>query len=200
MDYISSAICLVAGYLLGNIQTAVLLSRLSFNDDVRNHGSGNSGATNMARVYGIKHGLITFIGDALKGVLAALVGFWIYGTPGMYVCGLGVVLGHDFPAFFKFRGGKGVATSIALIWIASPLSAGIATVVGVGLIVITRMVSLGSITGMTAYFAAVLTFYMDNIPLVVFSGMIWLLLLIRHAENIKRLLRNEEKPLFKSKV
>ena len=170
---------------------------MSFNDDVRNHGSGNSGATNMARVYGIKHGLITFIGDALKGVLAALIGYWIYGTLGMYICGLGVVLGHDFPAFFKFRGGKGVATSVALIWMVSRCAA-IATTIGVG--DNNKMVSLGSLIGITAFFASVLLIYINNVPLVIFAGMIWLLMFLRHTDNIKRLLKNEEKPLFKSKV
>ena len=101
--------CAALGYLLGNVQFAVIISRLKYKDDVRNHGSGNAGSTNMLRVFGLSSGLITFLGDLLKGILGVLIGRWIAGEVGGYICALFVVLGHDFPVFLRFKGGKGVA-------------------------------------------------------------------------------------------
>lgn len=92
-------ICLLLGYLLGNLQFAIVFSHLLYHDDVREHGSGNAGSTNMLRVFGLKSGLLTFIGDFLKGVAAVLIGRSLGGAIGSYCMALGAILGHDFPPF-----------------------------------------------------------------------------------------------------
>lgn len=121
----------VASYLLCNINFAVAFSHLFKKSDVRDYGSGNPGTTNMFRVYGLKMGLLTFIFDALKGVVCVLVSKWIFSafaesdavvTAG-YFAGLFAVLGHVFPAFYGFRGGKGVATTVGVLFSVQPLFA-----------------------------------------------------------------------------
>ncbi len=102
----------IAAYLLGNVQFAIILSKWKYHDDVRKHGSGNAGSTNMLRVFGLKPGLLTFAGDFCKGVLAVLLGRLVAGERGSYVAALFVVLGHDFPVFLQFKGGKGVASNL----------------------------------------------------------------------------------------
>ena len=103
LAYIESA---ALGYIIGNIQFAVIFSYLLHRDDVRHHGSGNAGSTNMLRVYGKKDGIITFAGDLLKGVAGVLIGRLLGGENCAYMGAMGVVLGHCYPAFFGFSCGK----------------------------------------------------------------------------------------------
>ena len=103
-----------AGYVLGNFQTAILISKRAFHDDVREHGSGNAGTTNMIRVFGMKPGIVTFIGDCAKAIAGVLLGRLIMGTLGGYIAGLFVIVGHCWPVFAGFRGGKGVASSLRM--------------------------------------------------------------------------------------
>ena len=128
------AIILILSYFIGNFQSAVLISKRFLHDDVRKHGSGNPGATNMTRVFGTKWGVLTFLGDAFKcflGVaLGALLGKW-WGIAvqnsaldfalGGYIGGLGVVLGHCWPVLYRFKGGKGVACFFAFMFFSFPL-------------------------------------------------------------------------------
>ena len=108
----------VVGYLLGSISVSVILSKLAFKGDVRNHGSGNAGATNMARVYGMKGGILVLVGDFVKALLAWLFAFLIGGANYSETCvmvgGIACILGHAFPVFFKFKGGKGVTVGAAV--------------------------------------------------------------------------------------
>ena len=134
----TAAIILILSYFIGNFQTAVLFSKRFLHDDVRQHGSGNPGASNMTRVFGTKWGVLTFLGDAFKcflGVaLGAYLGRW-WGiavqksamdfTLGAYIGGLGVVLGHCWPVLYRFRGGKGVACFFAFMFLTFPLGGGI---------------------------------------------------------------------------
>ena len=105
-------LCAAGGYLLGSLSSAVIVSRALFSDDVRSHGSGNAGMTNMFRTYGKKAGVLTLCGDVLKTVVATLLGYLWLGYIGAYLSGLFCMLGHMFPVFYKFRGGKGVTTSV----------------------------------------------------------------------------------------
>ncbi|OQB25268.1 MAG: Glycerol-3-phosphate acyltransferase [Firmicutes bacterium ADurb.Bin182] len=193
------ALCALTGYILGNFQTSVLISRLVYKDDVRHKGSGNAGTTNMLRVFGIKPGAFTFIGDLLKGIAAVLAGQMIGAEWGGYICGLFAVLGHDYPAFFGFRGGKGVATTLGIAFVVSPLFASITSVIGFILIFFTQMVSLGSLIGMTVFFILAVIFTYSNIYFVVFASVLWLLIMLRHKDNIIRIVRGEESKLFKRK-
>ena len=189
----------VAGYLLGNLQSAVIISRLKYKDDVRNHGSGNAGSTNMLRVFGLKSGAVTFAGDLLKGVLAVLTGRWIAGETGAYIASFFVALGHCYPVFLQFRGGKGVASSLGVAWMLNPLFAAIMTVWAALMVAVTRTISIVSLTGITLYFLLTLIFSWGNWVLIVFVGLLWLLIVLRHADNIQRLLKGEESRLFEKK-
>ncbi|MDL2257920.1 glycerol-3-phosphate 1-O-acyltransferase PlsY [Eubacteriales bacterium OttesenSCG-928-K08] len=187
------------GYLLGNVQSAVIISRLKFHDDVRNHGSGNAGSTNMLRVYGLKPGLTTFVFDSLKGIFGVLVGRWLAGETGAYAAALFVVIGHDFPVLFKFKGGKGVASTLSILWMLSPKYGAIVTVIAIIILLSTRIVSLTSITSMTIYLLLVLIFEWGNVYFLLLITALWALMLVRHVDNIKRLLRGEESRLFERK-
>jgi glycerol-3-phosphate acyltransferase PlsY len=194
------ALCAIAGYLLGNFQTSVLISRLIFKDDVRNKGSGNAGTTNMLRVFGLKSGAFTFIGDLLKGIAAVLVGRIFGAETGGYISGLFAVLGHDYPALFGFRGGKGVASTLGIAWIVSPALAAVTTVIGAIVITATKMVSLGSLIGMTVFFVLSIIFTSQNIYFVIFASVLWILIMLRHRENIIRIIKGEESKLIKRKT
>ena len=184
-------VCLILGYLLGNVQFAVILSRFVYHDDVRLHGSGNAGSTNMLRVFGARSGVLTFLGDFLKGAAAVLIGRSLGGTLASYAMALGVVLGHDFPAFFKFKGGKGVASSIGVIWLLHPAIGAASTVLGVGMALCTKIISVGSLTGATAFLALTLLFGSDMWQRLLALAL-WALVVLRHAENISRLLKGQE--------
>lgn len=196
MEILQYVLCLAAGYVFGNFQTAILISGGIYKDDVRGHGSGNAGTSNMLRVFGKKAGVLTFVGDCLKGVIAVLLGRLICGEIGGYVCGLGAVLGHDFPVLYKFKGGKGVATTLGIAWVCFPLLAAITTVIGFAIIWMTQMISVGSLIGITFFAFGVLLRHENNLPAVLFFAVLWALIIVRHKDNIKRLRRGEENRLF----
>jgi len=189
--------CMIAGYLLGNIQTAIIVSKRYFHDDVRNHGSGNAGSTNMVRVYGYGPGAITFAGDFVKAALGIVAGQLLCGTVGGYIAGLCVVIGHCWPVFDGFRGGKGVASSAGIAMLTFPLGAGIAIALGALLLAVNKRVSLMSMTSILLFFICVLVFRLHDLPLVVLSALLVVVIYIRHIENIRRLLHGEEQRLKK---
>ncbi|MCL2695975.1 MAG: glycerol-3-phosphate acyltransferase [Clostridiales bacterium] len=193
------------GYLCGNLQTSLLVSRLRFSDDVRKYGSGNAGATNMFRVYGRMYGLVTFAGDALKCIAATILGWWLGGLLGLaddpqlagklggYLGGFCAIVGHCYPALFKFHGGKGAASSYAFLWLIFPLGAAIATVAAVVVYLLTKRVSMVSITGALLFVILSLLFGQPWpwLPLTVAACAA--LVLLRHIPNIRRLITGEEK-------
>ena len=181
----------LAGYLLGNFQTAIVLSKLLFHDDVRDHGSGNAGSTNMVRVFGFRMGLVTFIGDFLKAVLAILLGRLLAGTIGGYMGGLFVVVGHCWPVFAGFRGGKGIASSFAVAWMCYPLGGLITTVAAALLFLSTKQVSVMSLGGTLVFFICTIIFQ-QNPLLITLTAIILLITFTRHMSNIKRLLQGKE--------
>ena len=109
MDVLKYAIVIAAGYLLGSLSASVLLSRLGWGRDVRKHGSGNAGATNMARVFGLGAGFATLAGDMLKAAAATYLGMRLLGDAGIAAGGVACMLGHCFPVFHEFHGGKGIS-------------------------------------------------------------------------------------------
>ena len=188
-------VCAVCGYLLGNFQTAIILSRSRFNKDIRNYGSGNAGSTNMLRVFGLDSGLLTFAGDFLKALVAVLLGRAFMGTYGGYIAGGFVILGHCYPALAGFKGGKGVACSLAVAWLVFPLGGLLATITAMVLLFTLKRVSLCSLAGTLVFSLSVFILRSYDVPLVVLTVFILFHCVLRHWENIGRLIRGEEKPI-----
>jgi len=197
MEVLHYVLGALAGYFIGNIQFAVIFSRLLHRDDVRRHGSGNAGSTNMLRVYGVKAGAMTFAGDFLKGVAGALLGRAIGGQYMACAMSAGVVLGHNFPVFFGFRGGKGVASSFGIILMVTPLWGGITAALALTVAAVTRTISLASLTGAVTYIVLALALGQD-VWIKLFAAFLAGLLVLRHKDNIKRLIKKEEGPLWRA--
>ena len=189
--------CILIGYLLGNIQTAIIVSRAYYHDDVRNHGSGNAGSTNMVRVYGYGPGAITFAGDFTKAFLGVLLGQLVCGEVGGYLAGLFVVIGHCWPVFDGFRGGKGVASSYSIAIFTFPLGALGAILIGGLILLINKKMSIMSLTAMLLFFVATLVFRLNDLPLVILAGLLTVVVFVRHTDNIQRLIHGEEQRLRK---
>ena len=188
----------LGGYLLGCISTGILVSNKA-GVNIRSVGSHNTGASNVLRVLGLKKGLITFVGDFIKATLACLLGslllpnatFGIAGF-GMMLGGLFAVIGHNWPCFFGFKGGKGVACSAAVIFFVSPLWGGIAILVCIALIAITRYISLGSMVMMLTYMVLMMVAHPGEWFVYLFSAILFALVVLRHRTNIGRLLNGTE--------
>ena len=189
--------CILIGYLLGNIQTAIIVSRAYYHDDVRNHGSGNAGSTNMVRVYGYGPGAITFAGDFTKAFLGVLLGQFVAGEIGGYLAGLFVVIGHCWPVFDGFRGGKGVASSYSIAIFTFPLGALGAILIGGLILLINKKMSIMSLAAMLLFFLATIVFRLNDLPLVILAGLLTIVVFVRHTENIQRLIHGEEQRLRK---
>jgi glycerol-3-phosphate acyltransferase PlsY len=192
---------IVIAYLIGSIPTAVLLSRVYFGIDIREYGSGNSGATNTFRVLGPKWGSIVMLVDILKGVAATslyvLLPYYLTDewdrTNFMVGLGLAAVLGHIFPIWADFRGGKGVATLFGMIIAIQPLVAGCCVGVFMLVLYLTRFVSLSSILASVAFAVFILFIFNEQEPLYrAFAIAVTLTVLLTHQKNISRLLRGNE--------
>lgn len=205
----------IISYIIGSFSSAVVLSEAISGKDIRQEGSGNAGATNMLRVHGKLAGVVTLIIDALKGVVAVLVALllnkWLYSVdPGsifnnnlQYVAGVFVVIGHDFPVFFGFKGGKGVATSLGVILMFRWEIGLIVFLAAILIMATTRYVSLGSISAAVIYAILVLGFMIGEKsfnPIFLTAVIILaLMLIIKHHANIGRLMKGTESKLFSKK-
>jgi glycerol-3-phosphate acyltransferase PlsY len=192
---------IISAYLLGSIPTAVWIGKGLFGIDIREHGSGNAGATNTIRVLGWKAGLPVMIVDVLKGFAAVtLIRFVQSPLPGtdqfvnyQLMLGGAAVIGHIFPVFARFRGGKGVATLFGMILAISPFSTMVCAGVFLITLFLTKYVSLSSIlAGFTFPVAVIVIFHTSVTSMVVFSIAVSVLLVLTHQKNIGRLLRKEE--------
>lgn len=206
---------ILLGYLLGSISFSIILSRLRYQDDIRRHGSGNAGMTNTLRTYGKLSAVLVLLGDAAKGFLAGWIGLELGGPVTMYLAGLFAVMGHMFPVFFGFRGGKGVATAAGFILYSSlPVCLGLA-VVFLAVVFFSRYVSLGSVTVAALYPFAIV--FMNLPPswwqevgwVTLLRPSLWVILLCAflmaalvlwaHRSNIRRLLAGTESKLGQKK-
>ncbi len=184
----------ICGYLLGSLNGSIIVGRF-YGMDIRSHGSGNAGTTNALRVLGKKAAALVLVGDLLKGVLSYLIGFYITGSAtGGMIAGTAAILGHVWPLYFQFKGGKGVLTSLAVLlmmdWVTGLILLGIFVIV----VAITRYVSLGSLIG--AVLLPVFTAFLGRDPVhIIFSSIIAVLLVIMHRANIKRLIKGNESKL-----
>jgi len=205
----------LVGYLLGSINAGVLVSKVLFHDDVRNHGSGNAGTTNMLRTFGKKAAAITLIIDFMKGIVACLIPCLIMyvalsnrslGLNSMMAAACGCVCGHNWPCYFGFKGGKGVLVTFSVMLFLAPIPALLALLTFIIVVSITRFVSLGSVLAAAVY--PVLVFFIGGWPentkglntFLFISIILAALLIIRHHTNIGRLIKGKESKLsFKSK-
>lgn len=207
---------LVFAYLLGSINSAILISKLVYRDDIRKHGSGNGGLTNMHRTFGLKAAGLTLLGDMLKTVVAVLMPMLLFGfeyDTGLcanqlsYIAGVAAVLGHVYPIYYGFKGGKGVLVTSTMALVVSPAIFAFLLLVFIGAVAMTKYISLGSVT-VAVFYPVCLNFYfmtfikgllppsmaIASIFLAVF--IVWL-----HRENLKRIgNRTERKFSFKKKA
>ena len=200
------ALIIILSYLIGNISVARLLSKLK-HSDITKLGSGNPGTMNMARNFGFLMGILTLVLDMLKAIIPCLIAYLF----GLYVlsdipvkilvftAGLSVILGHMFPVFYKFKGGKGIACAIGVFTISYPISVLIFLAIGLIILFITKigsLVSLVVVTGLSIIGIIYATSYVE----IILISIIYILLVLAHTQNIKRLFKGtENKLVFKRK-
>ena len=223
MNHFVAVVTIIAAYLIGSINFAVIFTKKYNNVDVRDFGSGNAGTTNVLRVSGAKAGIATFALDILKGAVAAGLGLLVFSllwngncneltassfrNPlflpqyGAFTCGLACMLGHCFPIFFGFRGGKAVATSVGVFAVCCPLAITLGLVSFAISMFISKIVSLSSLIAslVVVVTTAVLAFQykisLNANPIVITAITIacGLVVILRHTENIKRIFKGTEK-------
>ena len=227
MLYIIAFLIALCSYLLGSVNTSIILSRAFYGSDIRSSGSGNAGATNMLRTHGTKMAVATLLFDVLKGAVAVFIASMIdkfalsaYDTTLIsgfestyllgslrYIAGIFVVLGHDFPVYFDFRGGKGVATSLGVMLVLDWQIGLIILALALTIMAATRYVSLGSITAAAVYPFMLVAFIIagsekliDNITYLFMAVVLALLLIVKHRSNIVKLKNGNENKLFSKKT
>ncbi len=188
----------VLSYLIGSVSTGTLVSKAANGPDLRTVGSGNPGASNVQRTMGWKYGLITFVGDILKGLLACLAGSLLTGDPmGALLAGLFAVIGHNWPLYYAFKGGKGVSTSCGVMCFCFPVPALICYALTIGLIAWKRYISLGSMFLLTLYAVLVSVTYQGEwrVFVILWSCLLAVICIARHHANIGRLIKGTENKL-----
>lgn len=193
-------LCILLPYLLGSVNFALVISKIFYKDDIRKYGSGNAGMTNMLRTYGKGAALFTLLCDMLKAVFSVWFGIFVFGILGGYIAGLFCIIGHSFPIYFKFKGGKGVATTAAMILTLDPICFCALFVLFIFIVLLTRYVSLGSIMCMLLY--PILTYRLstwDSGFPVLISFFVAAFVIFMHRENIVRLLNHSENKISFSK-
>lgn len=186
----------VAAYLLGSVSSGILVSKIAKGPDLRTVGSKNTGASNVQRTMGWKYGLITFFADALKGFLACLIAELLTGDHlAALSAGLCCVIGHNWPVFFGFKGGKGVATTVGVMLYCFPIPALFCIAGTVALIAAFRYISLGSLFMVVSFAVASIFFSKGNIWIILWACTLMVMCVVRHRANIGRLLNGTENKL-----
>ena len=210
---------LIAAYLIGSVNFAVIFSKLFTGKDVRDSGSGNAGATNTLRTAGKKAGILTFVFDAVKGYAACYIGKisfaylyaqtsseWLNSTYGAYFCCIAVMLGHIYPVFFGFKGGKAVACSVGTFAVCCPIAIILGLIGFATGVIVSRIVSLSSLvaTVIVVGTSVIYQFVADDItyniiPVIILSLIAGFIVFIKHKDNIIRLAKGEEKKISSKK-
>jgi glycerol-3-phosphate acyltransferase PlsY len=182
----------ILGYLIGSVSLSIVLSNLLYHRDVRTQGSGNAGATNAARVFGLSAGVLTFFGDFLKTLLALWLGKLLAGENGILAAGALALLGHCFPVYFHFKGGKGVSCGAAIalmidwrVFLAAVIVFGI-------MALLFKIASVASLSAAIAVAAGAFVFG-TPLPFKILALFTCVLVFAMHSQNIRRLFRGEEK-------
>ena len=188
----------IGGYLLGSLNMSLIIGKL-YKVDIRKFGSGNAGATNTLRTLGKTAAILVSLGDVLKGIVASLLGMLIVGEIegvgylGLMTAGLCSILGHNWPVYFNFNGGKGVLTSLAVLFMMDWRIAIILLIIFTIIFVSTRYISLGSVIGAACFpLVSLIPYFEKSIVFTLFSAIISLLIIVRHHSNIKRLINGSE--------
>ncbi len=195
-------LCIVGGaiaYFLGSLNFAVIISKLKFHEDIRKYGSGNAGMTNMLRTYGKSAAAFTLLGDAAKAAISVLIGTMLCGEAGAYIAGLCCTLGHSFPIYYGFKGGKGVVVTATVILCLDWLAFVVLFAIFVLIVASTKFLSLGSIMGMLLYPMMLNRLYpythggmSEGAAPAIISVLNTVLVIWLHRENIKRLWNGTE--------
>lgn len=183
-------IMIIIGYLLGSIPSGVWIGKYFFNKDIRNYGSGNMGTTNTFRVLGKKAGITVLLLDMLKGSLTALLPFFFGVHVNALLIGLSAILGHAFPIFARFKGGKAVATSVGVLLVYNPLFFVIAWAFFLTTLYLTSMVSVASMVGFTLL--SIVSFFFQDRLLTTVAVVLTIFVFIRHWSNIERIKNGTE--------
>lgn len=187
---------IVIGYLLGSISFSYLIGKVFKKVDIREYGSGNAGATNTLRVLGKGPAILVLVLDVLKGVAAVFISFLIGGDSWIpFVAGLFAIIGHNWPIFFGFRGGKGIATTIGVLLTLVPIPALCAGIGAIILVFLTRYVSLGSLSFTILTPVCILLFNQHPISYFYISLAFTILSIWQHRSNIKKLIQGTESKL-----
>jgi acyl phosphate:glycerol-3-phosphate acyltransferase len=187
------ALAVIGAYLSGTIPTGLLVARAR-GVDIRTVGSGNIGATNVARALGKKWGAFVLVLDALKGFAPVMLAAPRVPEPWLAAVGIAAILGHVFPVWLRFRGGKGVATALGVFIALAPIAAACGVVVYAGVYAATRISSVGSLLATTVMLGVMVATHQSASRLAL-AVAAWLLIVVRHRDNIRRLIRREEKKL-----
>lgn len=195
MAWWGKALLVVAAYLIGSINFAIIFSRLK-GTDITKKGSGNPGTMNVLRSVGKLWGVLTFICDCAKGVIFAVIGlYWVGSLDWLFILGVVTVIGHVLPVYSKFKGGKGVATSIGVFIVAYPIVGAIVLAILILMLLFIKYGFIGSITCISAITIYSCIASRDNVTAIVCSLVIWAIVVVRHYSNIKRLIMGEENTL-----
>lgn len=184
----------VIAYLLGSLNSAIIVSKYKFKQDIRSFGSGNAGLTNMHRVYGKDGAVLTLVGDIAKQLVSVFAGAVLLGRYGAYLAGAFCMIGHIFPVFYRFKGGKGVLTAATMILLIDPLVFAVLIVIFALTLLITRYVSLSSIIAALVYPATVSIAngghpHFFELAFALFVGLV---VIFMHRSNIYRIFNNQE--------
>ena len=196
---VESILLIIIAYLVGSLSTGMILSKIVGTGDLQKEGSKNIGATNVSRLMGLKWGIITLLGDALKGMIVIWTGRWFFveespsGLLIICIMGLAVFLGHLFPLFLRFKGGKGVATALGIFILLAPKVILIAIPVFILAVYFGKFISLGSMLA-AGSFPILLILFNYHYYIVLLACGIAAGVIAKHKENILRLIRGEEKP------
>lgn len=192
-------LAMICAYLLGSFSTSITVSKLFYHQDIRQMGSGNAGATNTLRNFGAHKALLVVLGDGLKAALAMWLAQWLVGPEAMLYAGGLAVLGHIFPVYYGFQGGKGVMSAAAMILVFDWRMFLIMLAVFAATVLLTRVVSLASILAAVSFLPSMLLFHRDNLWYVLFSGALAAVVIWKHRSNIRRLAQGTESKLGSGK-